>query len=208
MLLLFVYLSLNQKTSHLEVAYHPASDSLSFYLYRFQLWVGPWSSLNMLRLRGREASLSLAWCLVAGSKPCCPSCCCLEEMMGKSVRMRSLAIKMETEYGRWSLHLNFYCTAKEKVEIQHIPKILNGVKVWTVLWPIHVWKCYLMLPKPLFHNWRPDDSWHIGPLWFLRSQNRGQNRRLKQNVLFNGEYRRIWHNFTDMLFLCGSGTYV
>ncbi len=31
--------------------------------------------------------------------------------------------------------------------LQHIPKILNGVKVW-----IHVWKWCLMLPEPLFPN--------------------------------------------------------
>ena len=43
-------------------------------------------------------------------------------------------------------------------------------------------------------------------LWFPQSRNRGRNRgigRLKQNLLFNVGYRRIWHNFTEMLFLCG-----
>ncbi len=39
--------------------------------------------------------------------------------------------------------------------LQHIPKILNGVKVWTLWWPIHVWKLCLMLPEPLFHNLSP-----------------------------------------------------
>ena len=39
--------------------------------------------------------------------------------------------------------------------LQHIPKILNGVKVWTLWWPIHVWKRCLMLPEPLFHNLSP-----------------------------------------------------
>ena len=31
-------------------------------------------------------------------------------------------------------------------------KILCGVKVWTLWWPVHVWKWCLMLPKPVFHN--------------------------------------------------------
>ena len=42
--------------------------------------------------------------------------------------------------------------ATEQSLLQHIPKILNGVKVWTLWWPIHVWKWCLMLPEPLFHN--------------------------------------------------------
>ena len=31
---------------------------------------------------------------------------------------------------------------------------------------------------------------------------------LKQNLVFNAEYRRILHNFTEMLFLCGRGMFV
>ena len=149
------------------------------------------SSLNMLRLHGREASSSLVSCLVAGSKPCCPSCCCLEELMEKSVRMRSLDInQMETEHGRWSLHLNLslspscyspglsilgellHSQRRPRPKTQPIPKILNGVKVWTLLWPIHVWKCCLMLPEPLFHNLRPDDSWHCHLGTYLCHQGR------------------------------------
>ena len=38
--------------------------------------------------------------------------------------------------------------------LQHILKIINGVKVWTLWWPIHVWKC-LMLPEPVFHGLSP-----------------------------------------------------
>lgn len=36
--------------------------------------------------------------------------------------------------------------------LQHIPKILNGIKVCTLWQPIQVWKPCLMLPEPLFHN--------------------------------------------------------
>ena len=32
--------------------------------------------------------------------------------------------------------------------------------------------------------------------------------RLKRNLYFNTEYRGIWHDFTEMLFSCGRGTYV
>ena len=48
-------------------------------------------------------------------------------------------------------------------------------------------------------------------LCFPRSQNRRRNRGIgwwKQNLLFNAEYRGIWHNFTEMLFSCGRGTFV
>ena len=48
-------------------------------------------------------------------------------------------------------------------------------------------------------------------LWFPRSWNCGRNRgigQLKRNLLFNAEYRGIWHNFTEMLFSCGRGTFV
>lgn len=31
----------------------------------------------------------------------------------------------------------------------------DGVKVWTLLWPIHVWKWCLMLFGPLFHHLSP-----------------------------------------------------
>lgn len=36
--------------------------------------------------------------------------------------------------------------------LQHIPKVLKRVKVWTLWRPIHVWKSFLILPEPLFHN--------------------------------------------------------
>ena len=36
--------------------------------------------------------------------------------------------------------------------LQHIPKILSEVKVWTLWGPIHVWKRCLILPESLFHN--------------------------------------------------------
>ncbi len=44
--------------------------------------------------------------------------------------------------------------------LQPILKILNGVKVWlwTLWWPIHVWKGSLMLPEPLFHKLNPMNS--------------------------------------------------
>lgn len=29
---------------------------------------------------------------------------------------------------------------------------LSGVRVWTPWWPVQVWKWYLVLPQPLFHN--------------------------------------------------------
>ena len=46
---------------------------------------------------------------------------------------------------------------------------------------------------------------------YCHGQNHGQNHgigQLKQNLLLNTEYRGISHNFTEMLFLCGIGTYV
>ena len=39
--------------------------------------------------------------------------------------------------------------------LQHIPEILNRVKVWTLWWPIHAWKLCLMITEPLSHNLSP-----------------------------------------------------
>ena len=52
---------------------------------------------------------------------------------------------------------------------QHIPKTFNGVKVRTLRWPIHVWKCLLMLPDThvsscsTLSQLEPDGSWHCRP---------------------------------------------
>ena len=32
------------------------------------------------------------------------------------------------------------------------PNIQSGVEVWTLWWPIHMWKWHLIIPKPLFHS--------------------------------------------------------
>lgn len=87
MLLLLVtpvkLLSWKQKTSHPLAANHLTSDTLPFSLHRLQLQVGPPASINIPKLRdwGRGTGLSLACCLLPGSKPCWPSCCCLEELI-------------------------------------------------------------------------------------------------------------------------------
>ena len=52
---------------------------------------------------------------------------------------------------------------------QHIPNTFNGVKVRTLRWPIHVWKCLLVLPDThvsscsTLSQLEPDESWHCGP---------------------------------------------
>ena len=52
---------------------------------------------------------------------------------------------------------------------QHIPKTFNGVKGRTLRWPIHVWKCLLMLPDThvsscsTLSQLEPDESWHCRP---------------------------------------------
>ena len=40
----------------------------------------------------------------------------------------------------------------DRFPLQHIPKILNSVKVWTVWQPIHIWILCLMLPEPPFYS--------------------------------------------------------
>lgn len=36
--------------------------------------------------------------------------------------------------------------------LQHVPKILNSVTIWTLWWSIHVWKICVMLPEPFFQD--------------------------------------------------------
>ena len=42
--------------------------------------------------------------------------------------------------------------AAAKVFSSTSPKLLRAVNIWTLWWPVHVWKWCLMLPEPLSHS--------------------------------------------------------
>lgn len=52
-----------------------------------------------------------------------------------------------------SIHCCIKCSPRSCMNED--PKILSWFKVWTLWWPIHVWKWCLMLPEPLFCNLSP-----------------------------------------------------
>lgn len=82
------------------------------------------------------------------------SCHQREIYKNRAMRQSCQIYLLNKETCNATVFITIQCCINDEIvsPLQHIPKFLNGVKVWTTWRPIHVWKWCLMPPERLFHN--------------------------------------------------------